>query len=262
MGGVRLSLRDRKEALRFISSLDRRTIKARFSSLEHWRTDHVSIVYLNGHAVAMADAIDTADGRGATASLIARPGYGAYAVHALVYLQRQVRREIWFSTLREPTAATLAISRRYFDLVYDQGAWELYEHLAKNSPVFQRVRPTPIATTRRMLSEFGLPPIDQFTSELRREVLSSALVMDPNRPWRAPNGQIAGVGLMPIIFDLIDFNFRDRQLVTRFTMIALAAQFGHDVDTDLAGKIADPTAFARFNDAIRFALSEELSPGL
>jgi hypothetical protein len=105
-----------------------------------------------------------------------------------------------------------------------------------------------------MRADLGLPRIDRFSPELRREVLNASAKVDLNDPWVAPSGLVAGASLMTLAFDLVGLPFKDRQFITRLLTLTMAAQFGQDVDVRMAQKIADPKAFSRFMDAVRLAL--------
>ncbi len=231
---------------RFLSSLDRTTLKQRFASRNDWRPNHLVLALVDNKAVALADALDCVGGQASVASIVAQPGFGGYAVAALRELQRRVERPYWLATLRTLTPATEAIARRFCDLVYDDGAWAIVNRLVEEHGMQSHLMPTPIIATARLLKLHQLPPISRFDAATRLQVLHAAA--KPGRVLlRAPSGDVlTPMAHMVLAFEFAGLRIEDRQNITRLMAVATAAAHGHMGDPAAAKKFSNPEAFSRF----------------
>lgn len=252
---------NRKSAHQFISSLDKKTVKARFSSVADWRPDHLALVSVDSEVVAMADCSMTADGRAANCGIVARPGKGAYALTALSRLKKHVGVSHWFATLREPSTSTLAIARRHVDEVYDQGAWEISNDLAKRYGPQQHLRPLALTTTERFLKLAGLPRLSSLDAVSRQQILKAASPQG-GVVLRSPSGLDIGSPMaIGMAFDLLDTPMSDRQHFARMMLLMMAGAHGLNINSKFAGKFADPTAMMRTGKAIDAAGAMPLPAG-
>ncbi|WPJ67976.1 hypothetical protein AUSSIE_53 [Sinorhizobium phage Aussie] len=262
MARVSFTFDNRKAANQFISSLDKKTRNARFSSAADWRPRHLALAAVDNHVVAMADCSLTDDGLAANGSLVARPGYGAYAVAALLKLKKHVKVPYWFATLREPTPATIAVSRRHFDEVFDQGAWELSNELMLRYGKEQHFRPFPLATTDRFLKLAGLPKLKDLDEASRHQVFQAASP-EGGISLISPNGfDIGASGALGIAFDLLSTSMKDRQNFARIMLLGMAAMHGHRLDGAPVKKVADPSALGRVAQALEQARAPALAGGI
>lgn len=244
----------------FVKSLPRDIREQRFSidrktkQISKWTPDHIVLARLNEATVAMADAIySTEFGSAANGSLVALKKHGAYALRAFFELRRRFPAGHWESTLRIPTSATVAISRRYFDATYDQGAWELAQGLIEMHGYAPYRRAHPILASKTMLRTYHLPELHLMPEEIRRAILLAA--QNPlHSNFRSPNGAALDTGsLLAISFELLKLPMKVRQHTTRYMLIATAVLHGHLPDKRTVEKIVDQREVAKFMDAVKNA---------
>jgi hypothetical protein len=194
----------------------------------------------------MADCIMTDDGSGANASLLADRSFGAYSIKALLKLKQHVSATCWLSTLRKPTEATVAISHRFFDLTYDQFAWQMSNHLVSLYGLQSHLQPFPILVSNSFLKEHGIPLLRDLDARSKAQLLSFGA--DPfGKIIRGPDGRELLPGyVMGIVFELLELSYRDRQEVTRFMLVSMASLKGADINFSEFQKLIDKDAIARF----------------
>jgi hypothetical protein len=125
-----------------------------------------------------------------------------------------------FSTLREPTPSTIAISRRFFDEVFDHGAWEISSSLMKTFGSQHYFLPPPIAVTDRFMQLAGLRPIRKLDDGSKKQVIKVA--KNPSAAvLQSPSG----------------FSFDSQHLM---------AAKGVPVPPSIIGKITDPKSIGLF----------------
>ena len=168
---------DEEALMSFIGS--RPTGEWRLSISDSWPPDHTVLAMAEGRVVALAYCVLFPEIHAADASLLAEPGYGAYAVRALLHLKGMGLASHWRSTLRAPTPATLAISRRYFNSTVDQGTWEISSKLHEIHGPQNSFHPTALVVSTSFLKDHGLPPLSKWTDAERAQLL--AISVDPSR---------------------------------------------------------------------------------
>ena len=207
----------------------RRAAGQRFSIGGNWPPDHTVLAVAQGRVVALAYCVLFPEIHAADASLLAEPGYGAYAVKALLHLKGMGFASYWQSTLRAPTPATLAISRRYFDSTLDQATWEISSKLQEVHGSQNPVHPTALVASTSFLKGHGLPLLSKWTDAERSQLL--AISVDPSRgALTSPAGfDLRATEIMTLAFELLDVSAEDRQHVTRILLLCAAAAQGHDM---------------------------------
>lgn len=244
---------DREVAHAFVASVNRKVRRLRFSSSSQWEPKHVVIALHDDEPVAMADCIVTDNGEAANGGLLAKPGAGWSAISALLHLKRHVSVSQWQSTLRLPTNSTVAISRRYFDMTFDQGAWELASALAREHGERSHLAPTPILVSDAFLRDHGIPRLTLLDRSSRAQIIYVAA--NPQRgALVTPSGDVVGGQyLMTLAFELLSAPMRTRQHTTRFMLLAMASAHGHVIPEDAVKEIADPGEFSTFFELLRSA---------
>ncbi|KAB0264733.1 hypothetical protein [Microvirga brassicacearum] len=247
-------LDDISAAREFVSSLNRKIVRKRFST-GHWEPHHVVLVTRDGQVVAMADCVVSDDGHAANGSLLARSGFGANAIAALLRMKQHVPVGHWQSTLRVPTPSTVGISRRYFDATFDQGAWEISNELMKVHGSQHHLQPTPIIVSSAFLKAAGIPQLHRMDAASRAQLLRAAA--EPSRATiRVPNGSVLGAtDLMSLAFELLDLPMQVRQNVSRAMLISLAVAHGHNIDMRTVNTLVRSDAMPIFFNAVSRAIS-------
>ncbi|CAN7358681.1 hypothetical protein [Rhizobium sp. LjRoot258] len=252
MARVEFVVDDFKAAEGFVRSLPKTVRELRFDLdrktglPRKWTPTHLVIARVNGRSVAMADALFSEIGSAANGSLVALSGFGAYAVRSLLTLKRQFYAEHWEATLRYPTDATVAIARKFFDVAYDQGAWEISQELMTRHGADGRLVPYPLMTSNSTLATFGIPSLRSIDpGSLRQLLVTSRSPMEA--VLTAPNGDVLPhpvvVGL---VFDLLDIPMKVRQHLSRMFLLMASVAFGHSPDPDAAMQIMDPKSFSEY----------------
>jgi len=242
----------------FVASLNRKIVRLRFSGVGEWKPNHIALAVRDGQVVAMADCVLSDEESGANASLLARPGFGAYAISALLRLKKRVAAEHWLSTLREPTPATIAISRRYFDETCDQTAWELSSGLIRQHGQSGVLQAAPLIASAKFLRLHSIPPLKELDGASKNQVLNVALDLGRGL-LHSPNGYpLGGPELLSLVFDLADVPMRVRQDVSRITLFLAAAQMGHNVDPNVVKKYFKQDSMSIFMAAVKRAVSLDL----
>ena len=238
----------------FVLSLKLKVIRERFSSLQHWNPDNCALVLLGGKPVALADCNRSEDGLGAICGLIARPGFGGYAVNALSALKRHTQLQHWAAAVRAPNPAVFGIARRYLDELYDQGAWEISNELMLKHGALGHLRPTPLVISTFHLRHLQLPPIKVWNSATRRQLLEAA--RSPGTVnLVAPSGDNLGPLMMTLAFELANTAGLVRQNMTRTLMFMMMAMNGIQVPDKMARKFISPSAPGDFQQSIDVALA-------
>lgn len=217
---------DDEAVMSFMAS--RKVAGQRFSASGRWPPDRTVLAVVDGRAVALAHCVLFPETHAADASLLAEPGYGAYAVKALLHLKGMGLAGHWRSTLREPTPATMAISRVYFDTTLDEATWKISSRLLEVQGT-QYLRPTPLVASASFLKAHGLPVLSKWTDAERSQLL--AISADPScGALTSPAGfDLHSTEIMVLAFELLDVPVDVRQHVTRIMLLGLAAAHGHDV---------------------------------
>ncbi|XUY27609.1 hypothetical protein RMR21_004410 [Agrobacterium sp. rho-8.1] len=238
-------------AKKFVLSLPPKIQRERFANFKKWTPERVVIAKLDHRIVAMADAIVTIDDSAANVSLLARPEFGAYAIRAMHELRRRLDGRALFSTLHHPKPSTIAISRRFFDEVFDQGAWEMSSHLIKTYGQDRFFLPPPMAVTDRFMKAVGLPRVSLLNEGSRQQVLRVA--KNPAKAiLKTPTGFIFdGPHLMALAFDVVDLPMKHRQSITRMNLLSMTAAKGLSVSPEMVGKVVDPRSLGQFLDHVK-----------
>lgn len=234
---------DEQAVMSFIGS--RKAAGQRSSISGSWPPDRTVLAVAEGRVVALAHCVLFPDIHACDASLLAEPGYGAYAVKALLHLKGMGIASHWRSTLRVPTPATLAISRRYFDSTLDQATWEISSKLRETHGPQNPFHPTALVTSTSFLKGHGLPLLSKWTDAERSQLL--AISVDPSRgALTSPAGfDLHATEIMALAFDLLDVPVDVRQHLTRIMLLCSAAAHGHDV-ASLVGEHVRTEALGTF----------------
>jgi hypothetical protein len=223
---------DLSAARKFISTLNRKIVRQRFSNYQEWNPDHIVLAIKNGKVVAMADCVLSDNKNGANGSLLARPEFGGHSIVALTKLKQLVKVDFWQSTLRSPTDATCAISRRFFDVTHDQGAWEISNALVRMHGVHSHLHPTPLVASNSFLKKHGIPRLNQLSAASKNQIMLAAR-KPSGSAIRTPSGDFLPAHyLMTLAFELLGLPMRVRQEVSRLMLIALATLHGHRPEPD------------------------------
>ncbi len=242
---------DYKASREFVLSLNRKIFRQRFSSLKNWEPDHLSLVIYRGEPVALADCMLASGGRSANASLVAKQGFGAAALAGLSHLKKSVGDLLWFSTLRAPTPATIAISRRYFHETYDQDAWDISNEIVSRHGPVEGSRPMPILMNERLRRELGLSAFGDLSRADRNE-LANAMQAPQQHQFNNSIGQVVPpIFTMAYGFDVFDVPMRVRQQVTRCASLFVAMSLGHQISEEEFGKLADMKLAATLNTYLK-----------
>ena len=246
----------------FVRSLPPKIKKERFSNdlltkaSAKWKPRHIVLAVVEGKTVAMADAVYSDDRRGANASLVALRNHGAHALKAYLHLKRKFPAEFWESSLRDPTPATLAISRRFFDATYDQGTWDIHQEMLRLVGPDMPFVMTPILANDSMIKGLNLPKISDMPVELKRDIVASAI---PRGAFSAPS--IAGREIdvprvQAIAFDIIDAPLSVRKYTTRFMVMSAFALTGQIRDFAKLRPIIKPRFFQIFCQRLEIYLKQ------
>lgn len=242
---------DYAAAKEFVLSINRKIFRQRFSVFEHWKPDHLTLVLRNNEPVALADCKLSSDGHAANASLVAKQGFGAYALIGLSQLKKRVGDLFWVSTLRAPSPATVAISRRYFHETYDEGAWEISNELTSLHGPLQVSCPIPILMSERLQKEFSLSAVSNVAYADRKQ-LADAMLAPALHQFRNMAGDIVPpIFAMAYGFEVFDVPMRVRQHVTRCTLLAVGMSLGHQISREGFGKLADLKLAATLTDYVK-----------
>ncbi|MBP2538149.1 hypothetical protein J2768_000547 [Agrobacterium tumefaciens] len=248
-------------AKKFVNSLPPKTQRERFRNFREWTPERVALIKIDGRLVAMADAIVTVDNKAANVSLVSRPGFGAYAIYAMLALKKRLDGRNLFSTVTKPTPPTIAISRRFFHEVFDQGAWEMSSHLIKTFGPDNIFFPTPIAVTDKFMASVGLPSVEKLDERSRNQIISVA--KDPSKAkLKTPDDFVLdGPHLMALAFDVLNLPMKHRQSITRLNIATMAAAKGVSVAPELLQKIADPKSLSIFTNLLNAQRTGEPEDG-
>jgi len=260
MGQIEYLYDDVGASKAFVLSLKLRVIRERFSSLQDWSPDNCALVLVAGRPVALADCTRSEDGLGAICGLIARPGFGGYAIRALSALKRHTQLRHWTAAVRAPHPAVFAIARRYLDELYDQGAWEVSNELMLKHGPLGHLRPTPLVISTFHLRHLQLPPIKDWSTASRRQLLEAALSPGTVN-LVAPSGDNLGPLMMTLAFELANTTGSVRQNMTRTLMFMMMAMNGIPVPDKMARKFISPSAPGDFQRSIDVALASLDSSG-
>jgi len=228
MRKVEVIFDDFDRARRFVASLDPKLRRRRFSASAKWAPDHVALVLWANRGVALADCVVSENREAANVSLLAAPRFGAAAVRALLALKRHVGCSQWEATLRSPNASTIAISRRFCDVTYDQAAWEMAGGLAEVYGPQHYFRPAPLFPSNSFLLRNGLPKLKDWEPSDVEMLLS--VCADPNLGYiRIHSGHLMhSTDMMSVAFDLLKVPIAVRQSVSRTMLAGFMAMRGHD----------------------------------
>lgn len=251
---------DRSAAGSFLSGVNRKILRSRFSEGSAWTPDHIALAMKDGEPVAMADAIVLGDREAVNAGLLAKPCFGGYAIKALLHLKLRLGIPHWQSTLRVPTDATMAISRRYFTQTYDQATSELASKLVEIHGQQHYLHPVPLLASDKFLRMAGLPPIARWDGGTKLQVLKAAAVSN-GFSLRAPAGQVLPIqDLTAIAFDLLRTPYEVRQQFGRMTITTMAAMHGHDPSA-LVGRMIKSGGGTQYMTAVREFAGADISSG-
>jgi hypothetical protein len=225
--GMDFIVDDQEAVMSFIGS--RKAAGQRLSISGSLPPDRTVLAVAEGRVVALAHCVVFPEIHAADASLLAEPGYGAYAVKALLHLKGMGLASHWQSTLRAPTPATMAISRRYFDSTLDQATWEISSKLLATRGPQNPLHPAALVASTSFLKCHGLPLLSKWTDAERSQLL--AISVDPSRgALTSPAGfDLHATEIMTLAFELLDVPAEVRQHVTRIMLLCSAAAHGHEV---------------------------------
>lgn len=241
--GPEFILDDSRAARGFARSLPRKVKESRFvvdrrtREPHNWTPTHVVLARFRGQTVAMADALFSEVGSAANAALVSLPGYGALALRCLVRLQQTFHADHWEASLRSPTAATVAIGRRYFDAVHDQTAWQMGQETAARFGLHAGFNPTPLFMTARTLRKYGLKSIADIDPETRGKIFELARLPTGDTLISPTGEELHYSDAVSLSFDLLDAPMSARQDAVRFAAAMLMAR--------AAGAMPEPTEVER-----------------
>ncbi|MGH0003506.1 hypothetical protein ACQU0X_25810 [Pseudovibrio ascidiaceicola] len=224
-----------------------------------WSPEHVVLAEVEGKIVAMADAFYSDEKEAANGSLVALRGHGAYALQALLKLKREFPSQHWQSCLREPTAATVGISFRFFDATYDQATWEISQVLMERLGPDPRLQPTPIIANQSLLKHFDLPPVSRMDMQLKKEIVATALAPSADNHLHVNGSVLDASSLMALSFDIANIPYKVRQNVTRLMIVgmgALAPQIG---DPAAVKRIVKPRFLSKYRSGLESYLNSQLT---
>lgn len=244
---------DRDAASVFLSKVNRKVIRSRFSEASVWKPDFITLAVVNDDVVAMADAVVLGNNEAVNAGLLAKPGFGGYALKALLHLKSRIGIAHWQSTLRVPTDSTIAISRRFFTQTYDQAASELATKMVEMYGQHNHLHPMPLVASAEFLRMAGLPPLRAWDEVSKLQLLKTA-AMPGRTALRSPSGTILPMqDISALAFDLLNVPYDDRQQFSRMMIASMAAMHGHD-PSPLIGRILRPGGGSHFMSSVqRFA---------
>lgn len=250
---------DEEAVMSFVAS--REVAGQRFSVNGRRPPDRSVLAVIEGRAVALAHCVLFPETHAADASLLAEPGYGAYAVKAFLHLKGMGFASHWRSTLRDPTPATMAISRVYFDTTLDEATWEISRKLSEIQGIQKLFHPTALVASTSFLKGHGLPPLSKWTDAQRSQLL--AISAEPSRGiLTSPAGfDLRATEIMTLAFELLEVPADVRQHMTRILLICEAATNGHDV-APLAGEQVRTDALGVFCSLSAAYRGKDLSVGL
>ena len=218
---------DEQAVMSFIGS--RKATAQRFAISGSWPPDRTVLAVAEGRVVALAHCVLFPENHAADASLLAEPGYGAYAVKALLHLKGMGLASHWQSTLRTPTPSTMAISRRYFDSTLDEATRDISSKLLAIPGHLNGFHPTSLVASTSFLKGHGLPLLSKWTDAERSQLL--AISSEPSRgTLTSPAGfDLHATEILTLAFELLNVPPDVRQHVTRIMLLCAAATHGHDV---------------------------------
>lgn len=251
---------DRAAASAFLSDINRKVVRSRFSEVSAWQPDHITLAVVGGESVAMADLVVLGSGEAVNAGLLAKPGFGAYAVKALLQLKGRVAISHWQSTLTRPTAATVAISRRYFTQTFDQPAFELAGAMVEKYGHQNYLNPVPLLASDEFLKMSGLPRLKSWSDATRLQLLKAASRAG-SISLTTPSGITLSLqDVTAIAFDLLSTPYDARQQFSRVVLSAMVAKHGHDPSA-LMGKMLKPDGSTPFLSALRDYVEADIPTG-
>jgi hypothetical protein len=251
---------DKEAASGFLSKINRKALKSRFSESSVWEPDFISLALADGVPVAMADAVVLGDNEALNAGLLAKPGYGAYAVKALLHLKSRIDIPHWQSTLRVPTDATITISRRHFTQTYDQATSELASKMVEIYGQHNYLHPIPLVASDEFLRMASLPALRAWDEGTKLQLLKTAAI-SAGIALRTPSGTVLPMqDVAALSFDLLKVPYDVRQQFSRMMITSIAAMHGHD-PSPLIGRILKPGGGSEFMTAVRHYADADISGG-
>lgn len=241
-------------ARKFVLSLKLKTIRQRFASVQDWNPHHCALVYLDGRPVALADCMVTGDRAAAICGLIAKPGFGAFALRALFALKRHTALGYWVATVRTPSNSVIAIGRCHLDELYDQGAWEISNEIMQRIGPSPTLSPIPLVLSRSMLRNLKLPPISHWSDRTKLQVLDAAIAPG-SANLIAPSGDALGQLLVTAAFEVAGIPFDVRQNMVRMIMVSTAAMHWRSPSPIALRKLLSQSAIADFQHGVLSARS-------
>lgn len=211
----------------FLRSISGKLLRKRFPDLGSWRPTLTSLCLVDGRAVALADAVVFPNGTQAEFGLIARQSYGAHAVRALQRLKASAKVANWMTSLGTVSPATIAISRLYADVTFDQATIEVKAAGDRRfgSPI--HAQPTTLLASRSMMKARELPPLQNWDYASKQQVRWA--IGNVGADILDPTGSPLGSDVLPLFFDVFGIEMIARQHFSRFTMHGIVAQHGIDL---------------------------------
>lgn len=263
MSSVIILIDDFSAARKFVSELpdkirrDRFAIDSRTGGIARWTPDHIVLVGVAGRIVAMADALfssNSASQKAANASLVALEGFGGYAVRALLILKKYFPAMQWESTLVNPTNSTEQISRRYFDVTYDQLTWDISQELMQKYGLDARFLPLPIVLSNSLLKKYGYYSIKLIDITTKRQILRASLDQFGGTLISTNGNEMSPLTVLNFASEIVKFPVAKRQEMARLLLLITASGLGYVRDYDAAKMLMNPKVITDFHAAVREAL--------
>jgi len=227
---------DEVAARQFVRSLGKRIISERFRDYANWAPTHTVLTTIDGKAVALADAIVAIPGEAAEFGLIARPRCGAYAIRALQRLKQLAPTRYWSTSLNKPTAATVAISRRFAAVTFDHFSLQIAGVITERCGARPEAEPMVLFPSAQNLRARGLPPLSHWNAATKSQVIFTAQNIS-QYVLRDPTGGAFGQDLFGFAADILDIPISARQIFSRVTMLGKAEMFGLPMDPKRFGPV-------------------------
>lgn len=227
---------DEVAARRFVLSLGNRIFNQRFNDYKSWKPSHTIIALAHGKPVALADAVVAVPGEAAEFSLIARPNFGGHAIKAMLRLKKHVPTRYWSTSLNKPSAATVAISRRFADVTFDRFSLQLAEEISKIYGERPEFEPIVLFPSVNNLLARQIPPMRLWNTASKSQILLAA--QNPHKlSIEDPSGGLLGKDLLGFASDILNIPISARQTFSRILMFGTAAMMGFPINPKKFGPL-------------------------
>jgi hypothetical protein len=216
-----------------------------------WKPNRCVLVLVDNRVVALADCIISDDNKSANGSLVALPSYGAHALLGLLKLKKVVGIPHWQSTLNNPTAATIAISTRYFDATYDGAAWDIHQEIIKKFGREVKIGPMPILVSRTNLKLFDLPRVETFSNDSCQQILFASNNIQEVSLWTRKGKELDAGTVFALTNEVAGIPMRTRQEVTRMFLLMAASMYKFKIEQKTVDLLINQETISKFTSMIR-----------